>query len=366
MVPEGDRAQAPKASLPRPRVVFVTGAARSGTTWVQNMLGSHDAIATPQESDLFSRYIAPCFREWRKSIPDDPQAWADRRHNGLPSIITEEEFDEILGDMINLVYRRVAELKPSASIVLDKVPGYGYFGGLILRYLPDARILHLIRDGRDVTMSLQRASKGFGRRWAAKTVDYAAWSWQENIEAARELAGSDCYSEVRYEELRGADGAAALHESFRFLGVNLSEEEASGIIERFSLEGNAGRPPSSMVWGGEVIKRLGQDPEEPADFFGKGSAGGWRESFSWYDRWLFDRYAGEALVELGYEDDRSWAEIGPIRRGMGHVRFFAARWRGLVLSLFEKTRRNLKPRQRTRPSTAVPALEESVRPARSR
>ena len=342
----------------RPRVVFLTGAARSGTTWVQNMLGSHDEIATPQESDLFSYYIAPWYREWRKSLPDDPQAWADRRHNGLPSIITEAEFDEIMRDVIERVYGAAWALKPSASMVLDKVPGYGYFGGLILRYLPDAKILHLIRDGRDVTMSLRRASKGFGRLWAAGTVDYAAWSWQENFRAARKLADSDCYSEVRYEDLRGPNGVAALHDAFQFLGVDLPPSEAGDIVDRFSLEGNQGRPPSSMVWGGEVLKRLGSVPEEPLDFFGKGSTGGWRDDFSWYDRWLFDRYAGDALVELGYEVDRSWVGVGPTGHVAARIRFFAARWRILTLSFFKKVRRNLRARQRSRPSTAVPGRED--------
>jgi hypothetical protein len=337
-----------------PQVVFLTGAARSGTTWVQNMLGSHPAIATPQESDLFSRYVAPWHREWRKSLPDDPKAWAERRHNGLPSIITEDEFDLMLGGFIDKVYTAAWERKPSATMVLDKVPGYGYFGGLILRYLPDARILHLIRDGRDVTMSLRRASKGFGRTWAANTVDYAAWSWKETVEAARELAETEAYyAEVRYEDLRGSDGATHLRDAFVFLGLDVSLEEAAGITERFSLEGNQGRPPSSMVWGGEVIKRLGEAPPEPKDFFGKGSAGGWRESFTWYDRWLFDRYAGGALVELGYESDGSWVGAGLLQRTAGHVRFFFERWRVLIRSFAIKFRRNLKPRQRSRPATAV-------------
>jgi hypothetical protein len=356
----------PNPTAAGPQVVLLTGAARSGTTWVQNMLGSHDQIATPQESDLISYYIAPLYKEWRKSLPDDPRAWADRRHNGLPSILTEADFDEIVGGFIDRVYRTAGSLKPSASIVLDKVPGYGHYGGLILRYLPEARVLHLIRDGRDVTMSLRRAAGGFGRLWAARTVDYAAWSWQETIAATRELEGLGRYAEVRYEDLRGPEGAASLHRCFQFLGVDLTRDEAAAIHERFSLEGNEGRPPSSMVWGGEVIKRLGGPPEEPADFFGKGSTGGWREGFSWYDRWLFDRYAGEALVDLGYEPDRSWVGLGPARRAAAGIGFFLAHWRQLGLSFASKVKRNLTPRRRTRPNSSVSAREESARLARLR
>jgi hypothetical protein len=323
------------------------------------MLGSHPAIATPQESDLFSRYIAPWHREWRKSLPEDPAAWADRRHNGLPSIITEAEFDEILAGVVDRVYGAAWDLKPSASLVLDKVPGYGYFSGLLLRYLPDARILHLIRDGRDVTLSMRRASQGFGRKWAAQTVDYAAWAWRTNIESSRELLGSDCYSEVRYEDLRGPDGAVELHRAFGFLGVELTLDEAAEVLERFSLEGNEGRPPSSMVWGGEVIRRLGAEPEEPADFFGAGRTDG-GGGFSWYDRWLFDRCAGETLVELGYEPDRSWVGLGPVARVAARATFFLQRWRALVASFLTKFRRNLRPRERKLPATAVTARDAAA------
>jgi hypothetical protein len=338
-----------------PRVVFLTGAARSGTTWLQNLLGSHPEIVTPQESDLLSYYVATWWREWRKSLPESDEEWAARRHNGLPSIITEAEFDEILQGVIDRVYGAAADLDPDASIVLDKVPGYGFYGGLLLRYLPDTRILHIVRDGRDVAMSMKRASQGFGRLWAPSTIDYAAFAWASTIEATRELGVTDAYAEVRYEDLRGPDGPHALSGAFEFYGVGVDEGEAEEILHRFSLEANEGRPPSSILYGGEVIQRLGETPEEPADFYGKGSTGGWEERFGWFDRWLFDRYAGETLIKLGYERDRRWLGMGRRLALLGHIRFFFSRWRVLVGSGLQKVRRNVRPRTRK-----IPAAAESV------
>ena len=40
-------------------LVLLVGAPRSGTTWLQTMLGAHPDVVTPQETDLFSRYLAP-------------------------------------------------------------------------------------------------------------------------------------------------------------------------------------------------------------------------------------------------------------------------------------------------------------------
>ena len=336
-------------------IVFLTGAARSGTTWVQNMLGCHPDIATPQESDLFSYYIAPWYEEWFKSLPESDEAWLARRHNGLPSIITEKDFDEMAVDVCQRIYGAARDLKPGTSIVLDKVPGYALYAGVIFRLLPNARILHLIRDGRDVMASLRRASKGFGRGWASETVDYGAWAWDANIRAGRELMGSDSYAEIRFEDLRGPEGATHLRRAFSFLGAETSWEECAEIVDRFSIERSGGRPPSSIVWGGEVMKRLDATPEEPSDFFGGGKVGGWKESFSWYDRWMFDRYAGDLLIELGYEKDASWTGVGTLGKAVGNVTYFCSRWKTLVKNGFGKIRRNLRPREFTLPSAAMVA-----------
>jgi hypothetical protein len=344
-----------------PKVVFVTGAARSGTTWLQNILGAHPEIVTPQESDLFNYYVAPLYREWRKSLPESEAEWQARRHNGLPAIITEDEFDEMVGEVIGRIYGRVAELKPSASVVLDKVPGYGMYAGLIFRQLPDARILQIIRDGRDVAMSLRRASKGFGRTWAASQIDYAAWTWTSNIEACRHLEESEGYAEVRYEALRGPEAAEELWAAFEFFGVNPDAVDCQALVEQFSLERTSGRPPSSMVWSGEVMKRLAAPPSEPSDFFGAGSVGGWRDGFDWYDRWLFDRCAGEMVVELGYESDRSWVGVGRARAVGGLLRFHAERWWVLLGSLTQKVRLNLRARKRALPEAAVVGGADSRR-----
>ena len=39
-------------------IVFVIGAPRSGTTYLQNLLGSQAQVVTSQETDLFTQYIA--------------------------------------------------------------------------------------------------------------------------------------------------------------------------------------------------------------------------------------------------------------------------------------------------------------------
>src|SRR5438876_565526 len=48
---------APPMALADLDIVFVVGAPRSGTTWLQTMLAAHPEVASPQETYIFSAYV---------------------------------------------------------------------------------------------------------------------------------------------------------------------------------------------------------------------------------------------------------------------------------------------------------------------
>jgi hypothetical protein len=304
-----------------PAPVYLFGATRSGTTWLQNMLGSHPAIATPQELDLISRYVDPWRQTWESQLPASAADWHRHRYKGLPSILTEEAFDGIVTDVIGRIYGEVLAAKPTATTVLEKVPGYGQHAALILRHVPNARFIHLIRDGRDVVASLQRAASGWGRGWAPSSAQRGAWVWRTNVEngrAASRLTAS--YLELRYEALSSAEGPTLLHQAFAFCGIETSPDEARATYERFALTSGGPPPPSSIVWGGEVRRRIGSSPTaEPEGFFGEGRHGSWRTGLGAFDRWSFEHEAGTLLRELGYEPDNQWTSAG-IWRVLGPAR----------------------------------------------
>ncbi len=285
--------------------VLLFGAPRSGTTWLQNMLGSHPAVVTPNETDLFSDYIAPLDSAWRRRLPSNVAAWA--RYKGLPALLTQDEFQGLVVGLATAVYGRALALKPRATTILDKVPGYARYGEVIHRYLPDARFIHLIRDGRDVAASMRRAQATFGRDWAPREADRAAWFWRGDVTAARRIPRlTDHYVETRYEGLRSDNGAHELARLFAFCGVETTDAEAQSIYEQHQLSPDRVPPPSSIVYGGEATRLLGDRPSEPEGFIGAGRLGGWADTFSARDRFAFDLVAGDLLIELGYEPDHSW------------------------------------------------------------
>ena len=97
-------------------------------------------------------------------------------------------------------------------------------------------------------------------------------------------------AETSYEAML-ADAGAELFRLQHALGGKRTEAECQAIAARYSFERQARRKP------GET---------DNTSFLRKGIAGDWKNHFSPEAARVFDHYAGEALVALGYEADHSW------------------------------------------------------------
>ena len=101
---------------------------------------------------------------------------------------------------------------------------------------------------------------------------------------------------VRYEDLRRNTAVELQRIVLELTGRRLGLEEVVTIAEEFSFERQAGRRP------GEEDKR---------SFLRKGVVGDWRNHFSPKARETVDRDAGDELILLGYERDRTWVRGEP-------------------------------------------------------
>lgn len=71
---------------------------------------------------------------------------------------------------------------------------------------PEARFLHVIRDGRDVALFMR------DQEWSPRTVVFTARFWSERVEAGRSLGrtlGPDRYREIHYGTSSGASSGRA-------------------------------------------------------------------------------------------------------------------------------------------------------------
>lgn len=124
---------------PDPRPVFIVGMPRSGTTLVEQILGSHRQVHAAGETHALRNAL-------REELPPDPGDY------GLP---------EALAELDQAGFRRAAarysryldSLAPDAARVTNKLPGNMVFVGLVSLLYPQAKIIHCSRDAMDTCFS---------------------------------------------------------------------------------------------------------------------------------------------------------------------------------------------------------------------
>jgi hypothetical protein len=296
------------------RLVLIIGSPRSGTTWLQMLLGAHPAVASPQETDLFRMYLQPLAQSWDRQVEWLRDTSNDRRRKGLPTVVDAARFHELGHDFVAATIDEVRARKPGSHIVVEKSPGHSTCTDVIERFWPEATFIHVIRDGRDVAASLVAASTEFGRNFAPGSVGRAARMWRTRLDGARQAKDAPGgYIEVRYEELH-TDGAATLQRAYAACGLEVSLDDCAATVQQFAFDkvSASGAVATSIITGGEFDGDA-RTRVEPRGFFRKGVAGGWRDDWEFPQRHDFDAAAGDMLIELGYERDHTWVGHGRAR-----------------------------------------------------
>ena len=275
--------------------VCIIGAPRSGSTWLQAMIGAHPLVCTTQELKVFDLFTGPWERSWRDL--DDLQRTAGGGPRGLRVVWSDDEFYAVLCGLLRDIHSRVLARKPGARVVLDKSPGYSKYVEHIERLVPGVKFVHALRDGRDVAVSLRDAAGSWARSWAPSTIDTAAEQWRSTVSDALQARrlGPERYLEIRYEDLL-TNGATELSRAFEFIGAFSTAEDAAAIYARHTFD---------------RMRETGGAPFDlPREFFREGRAGSWCRALTARERYLFHDAAGDLLCELGYSDDGWWIEHG--------------------------------------------------------
>ncbi len=168
--------------------IFVVGASRSGTTWVQAVLACHPDVVTTNET----RVIDALERAGRYHGPRD--------ETGLHHLLDDDEFDEWRRDLWQRCRRALLSARPEATRVLEKTPSHGRNIDLIRRISPGSRIVVVVRDPRAVVRSLVERRRIAGRTWAPRTVKEATDAWLGHVRDQLAACGDDTLV-VRQEDL---------------------------------------------------------------------------------------------------------------------------------------------------------------------
>lgn len=150
----GARAQASDA----PRPIFILGMPRSGTTLTEQILASHSAVSPGGELNFLTRAMRDGLAGHDRSARDVTQDLSPRQIAGLS--------DETLRAIGEQYRQGLSGIDGAAPLVTDKMPGNYRWIGLIAAIWPDARIIHCVRDPRDVCLSCFTTCFSTGHEWS--------------------------------------------------------------------------------------------------------------------------------------------------------------------------------------------------------
>ncbi len=279
-------------------VPFVVGAPRSGTTLLRLMLDSHPEIAIPAETQFYPALLAVSegSDDWLEpalAAITGCHSWGDYRMNAAA-------FEHRVrmskpagrGDVLRTFYRTYAA-RFGKHAWGDKFPGNVLNMNRIAQLLPEARFLHIIRDGRDVAASLREM-------WWRPGDSYQECIalWAGRIRVAREQAASTLpYREIRYESLvhdpRGVLAEVCAFIEFPYDDAMLTyhhrAHERHDEIADWNFQGR-------LIPRHELIGVHSATQTAPTEE----RIGRWRSEMSAADLAECERVAGDVLAELGY------------------------------------------------------------------
>jgi hypothetical protein len=255
-------------------IVWIFGAARTGSTWLSEMMGDlqgHTVWREPLVGALFGNL----YYDRAKHLIGKP---------GKHYILGERYRDSWLNSIRTFVLKEATGRFPEAAgpgnYLVVKEPNGSFGAPLLMEALPGSRMILLIRDPRDVVASSMDARRKGGWRYENRNKGYQqretpadkdpdafikdrAKSYLERIEKTKQAFDSHQGRKVlvKYEELR-ADTLGEMKRIYSTLEIPVNEAELARAVEKRSWE------------------NIPDEEKGPGKKRRKATAGGWREDLT--------------------------------------------------------------------------------------
>lgn len=267
--------------------IFIFGCPRSGTSLLSRIIGCHPKIAIPFESHLYNTFY-PWLKYYgnlellknRERLVNDILMTEVMRDWTPPPIrqdslraINRFDFHGIVDGLMQAW--TTAQGKQRWG---EKTPAHLFYWREILKAFPNLQVLHIVRDGRDVALSWQKA------RFGPKHIYPIAKKWQQYLEVAEDLKralNNDAFLEIKYEELL-LNPESTVRQICTFLNEPFTDDmlafykvEATYPTDK-NNQSNLSKPP--------LVSNTGK----------------WQRDMSARDLRIFEAVAGPTLEHYGY------------------------------------------------------------------
>lgn len=270
---------------------FIVGAQRSGTTMLRLMLNQHSTLCVPFETVVIPQFYYRVSEYGDLGEPhnmakllDDIASTSWVRKGGLipDSARVLRKNPVNYPQLLDAIFTTYAEKKGKGRWG-DKTPTYVEHIDVLDRLFPTCQVIHIVRDGRDVALSLS------GISWGSQNLlkNAAEWRWKTVLgrKMGNMLRGR--YLEISYERLV-AEPEGTLRGICEFLKIPFES-----TMMDYPESAEAAMPHNSLRWHRSSVT----SPDAR-------KAGAWRTRMDVTDQILFEQAAGDALELFGYERRR--------------------------------------------------------------
>jgi len=268
--------------------VFVLGSVRSGTTLLYHMLlSSGNFVVYRTESNVFN-LLEPRFGNLsgKRNQQRLLNAWYNSRLYALTGLDKKQLESRLAaecrngGDFLRIVMEEMARLQ-GVERWADTTPDHILYLDRIKQTIPDALIVHIIRDGRDAALSANKQHYVRALQWdhtPGLLIAAMYWEWmvRKGRKAGHKLGGD--YLEVHFEDL-----IQRPRETLAKIGTFIEHDLDYDRIQQVAI-GSVSRPNTSF--------------EEKESF---NPVGRWKSDYSHKELAEVEALTGDTLKEFGYE-----------------------------------------------------------------
>ena len=298
--------------------IFICGTGRCGTSILQKILSYHKDIfslryegrfITSQDglisvlkmgydAELFSTFGAKILGEWYQKIYRGgmPGEYIGGLCANIDDINTIKPLIEVLQKELLLSKIREKEIDAVRRFIsgifglamnetekkrwLEKTPTNILYMKELLEIFPEAKFIHIYRDGRDVAASI--IANGF---WPI---------WENDVLTV--------YTRLKSRSVRDC---AIYWREFLSFGFNQAQKLPQNRYVHIKMEDLIATTEQTLR---ELCDFIGEDFDQSmmSVTLTKHNIGRWKESFSEKDKEDFKEQAGDLLIELGYEENYAW------------------------------------------------------------
>ncbi len=284
---------------------FIIGTGRCGTTMLAQMLNSHSAICVPPEIQILFEYsnngarFYEVFKEKKNEYfgtGDFVALMEARTPHNLHEYFDYRRFFEkqkypiaSLKELVNNFYNEIAESRKK-RIFIEQTPWYGQRIDILNELFPDAKYIHMVRDGRDVAISFARTP------WWSDDVGENLEKWhkevQQIINSSHQILDKNHMLQVRYEDLV-EQPEVELGRICQHLGVNF---EPAMLAPETYVDYGVYRKSVAKNVSSVAMNEWSKNKTTPTF---KGSLHAWK-NHSGFDFSVIPKHVNQSLQALGY------------------------------------------------------------------